>query len=90
MKGFRSFLFWGSVSALGIVTMLESANLTAILVPAVCHVDPEAVGKLIGSEASVPDSCVGKVVAITGAIVTALGVAGKILRFVTTSPIFKP
>jgi hypothetical protein len=82
MKGWKSFLFFTSVALLGVVAMIEADDVQRILLPLVCHIDP--------ASQFVADECVGRVVAITGAVMTGIGVAGKILRFVTTTPIFKP
>lgn len=82
MKGWKTFVFFGAVAVLGLVTMLESANIQGILLPALCHVDP--------ASEFVPNDCTAKVVSITGALMTGIAVVGKVLRFVTTSAIFKP
>jgi hypothetical protein len=93
LKSLRTLLFFSAVSALGVVTMLESTNIQAILLPALCHVDLEtavSLSAMTSLEGEVPTDCVANVVRITGAIMLFLGVCGKALRFITTTPIFKP
>lgn len=81
LKGYKTFLFFFAVSMLGIVTMIDADKIQSVLLPLVCQITTV-------TDATAP--CVTKVVAITGAIMTALGVAGKVLRFITTSSIFSP
>jgi hypothetical protein len=82
MKGWKTFVFFGSVSLLGIVTMLQSANIQDILMPIMCHAPENA--------QIVSDECTAKVVKLAGAVITGVAVLGKVLRFITTSPVFKP
>lgn len=81
MKGWRSFIFYGALSLLGILTMIEAEDVQRILLPLVCQINPES--------QFVADECVARVVAISGAAMTGIGVSGKILRWVTSTPIFK-
>lgn len=83
MKGFKTFAFFFCVSLLGLTAWIDADHLTGVLLPLVCHVDP----------AHMPDvatPCVDKVVALAGKILVAVGVIGKVLRFVTTTGVFKP
>jgi hypothetical protein len=84
MKGFKTFAFFGAVTLLGLITAFDATDITNILLPALCKVDP------INLPAGDPNACVQSVVTLAGKIMVGVGVAGKLLRWVTTSPVFKP
>jgi hypothetical protein len=82
MQGWKTFIYFISVSALGVFTILESANIQNILMPIMCNAPENA--------QIVSDECTANVVKLTGAIMIVIATGGKIFRFITTSPIFKP
>ena len=81
MKGWKSFIFFTLIGLLGLFTALEGIDITAFLLPLVCHVDPAVT--LVGI------TCAEGIVKIAGLWTTGLAAAGIFLRAITSSPIFK-
>jgi hypothetical protein len=83
MKGFKTFIFFGALALSGILTMLNADAIESVLQPALCQLDPAALP-------DVPTECMTRVVAAAGAVMTFVGIAGKVLRAITTTTIFRP
>lgn len=84
LKGWKTFVFFGAVSLTGILATIDAQDITNVLVPALCKIDPSNV-----VDNGIND-CVTSVVALGGKIMLGIGIVGKALRWVTTSGIFKP
>jgi hypothetical protein len=83
MKGFKTFLFFGALALSGVLTMFNADAIESVLLPALCHIDPSF-------RPEVPTECMTKAVSAAGAVMAFVGVAGKVLRAVTTTSIFRP
>lgn len=80
LQGYKTVVFFTITGLLGLVVALEAIDFQAILLPLVCHVDPSAL--------EVGNTCVDKIVSLSGKIVAGISAVGIFLRAVTTSPIF--
>ncbi len=81
MKGWKTFLSFGAIGALGLVTALQGIDVKSFLLPLVCQVPENA--------QIVADECTGKIISLVGYWTSGLSALAIFLRAVTTSPIFK-
>lgn len=87
MKGWKTFVFFGAVTLLGLVTVFDAEVVTNVILPVKCHLDPAALPTEMDATAK---ACYEDVVKLAGAIMVGVGVVGKALRFITSTAIFKP
>jgi len=98
MSGFKTFIFFTLLGLSSLVVALEGFDLEAILLPMVCHVDPQteleflelartaAEGAEVAAEAGT--ECASKVIKYAAMFMTAVSTVGVYLRMITSSSIF--